>query len=301
MVDFFETKGFGEPSGPLTINNPLSMVNRKQIPPMGSSSCWFNLQWSVWFTFHPANSWNNQGRFSTQGSTGIHSMSTPVTSDTRDRHCSFLSPATFAMPHDAKNIRFYTQMLCGPQQAKSPIWAPSAICRQHGSIENSLEQRVVAAGAGPAKTHQTTWHFRILHDPPRVFLWRSEGYVLQKCCSQSVNDSNYAHHPDAFSFGRNGKEIRLFDHPPAKQILHVSFCRSPNVLMKWIPNQWMPCFKKKQQVETNDSLGVRYFWNIATSSTQKTQNCVLIDYLDWLKGIRKSMNQGDSSKLWWRW
>ena len=109
------------------------------------------------------------------------------------------------MPHDAKNIRFYTQMLCGTQQAKSPIRAPSAICRQHGSIEDGLKRRFFAAGGGPTKTHQTTSQFRILHDPWVVFCEDLMAMSCKKCCSQSVNDSNYGHHPETFSSGRNGR------------------------------------------------------------------------------------------------
>ena len=225
--------------------------------------------------------------------------SAPVTSDTSDRHCSFhpsLSPCHTMLRTFASTPRCCAARSKRRARSGRPALSAASMAALRTASNGDFVQLVVDQQR-PIRQRHNFESFMI----PGFFFWRSDGYVLQKMLL-SIGEWLELCSPSGNVFFWKKWENFVFSiiHLPSKLCM-CPFCRSPNVLMKRIPNQWMPCFKKIQQVETNDSLGVRYFLNIATSSTQKTQNCVFIDYLDWLKGIRKSMNQGDSFKLWWRW
>lgn len=168
---------------------------------MGSSTCWFKLQWSVWFTFILQTHETIKVDVLHKEAPLFILESAPVTSDTSGRHCSFhpsLSPC-----HTMLRTFASTPRCCAARsKRRARSGRPALSAASMAALRTASNRRFYAAGAGPAKIHQTTWHFRILHDPTGV-LWRSEGYVLQKICSQSVNDSNYVHHPETCSFGRN--------------------------------------------------------------------------------------------------
>ena len=128
--------------------------------------------------------------------------SAPVAGDTSDRHCSFhpwLSPCHTMLRTFASTPRCCAARSKRRARSGRPALSAASMAALRTASNGDFLQLVVDQQR-PIRQRHNFESFMI----PGLFFEDLMAMSCKKCCSQSVNDSNYVHHPDAFSFGRNG-------------------------------------------------------------------------------------------------